>query len=220
MGTIDTSDLFGIDELIIFSYYLSNAAIYRKTLDLGANLGLHSIMMSRCGFNVTAFEPDPIHQEILLANLSLNDIHNVTLQRAAISDKDGIAEFIRVRGNTTGSHLAGAKSNPYGDLDRFEVEVKAIGPFATKVDFAKMDVEGHEINVINGIQQETWDRLDILMECGSFDNACSLFDLSRSLNIKLYSQKIGWDCVNAVSDLPTSHHEGSVILTRKERLNW
>ena len=34
-------------------------------------------------------------------------------------------DFFRVMGKTTGRHLAGSKSDPYGDLDRFEVTVTA-----------------------------------------------------------------------------------------------
>src|SRR5258708_2926961 len=59
MGAIDSVDLFGLDELIIFSFYRANRARYRRVLDIGANLGLHSIVMARCGFQVKAFEPDP-----------------------------------------------------------------------------------------------------------------------------------------------------------------
>jgi FkbM family methyltransferase len=126
MGAIDSVDLFGIDELLVFAYYYANRNRYRKTLDLGANLGLHSIIMSRCGYEVTAFEPDPIHQEWLLTNLASNNITNVKLERAAVSDRDGEAEFVRVVGNTTGSHLAGAKASPYGELNRFAVKVRDI----------------------------------------------------------------------------------------------
>ena len=37
MGAIDTLDLFGLDELIIFAYYSKNKRIYKAALDIGAN---------------------------------------------------------------------------------------------------------------------------------------------------------------------------------------
>ena len=71
-----------------------------------------------------SFEPDPGHLTQLQYNLKLNQIET-DLREAAVSLEDGHAEFVRVMGNTTGSHLAGSKSDPYGDLDRFEVTVTA-----------------------------------------------------------------------------------------------
>jgi len=146
MGAIDTLDLFGLDELIIFSFYFANRARYKKVADIGANLGLHSIVMAKCGWEVSAFEPDPVHAKILKNNLSLNDVKQVNLFEAAVSDKAGTLEFVRVLGNTTGSHLAGAKSNPYGQLERFPVKVISIADVIAGADFIKLDAEGQEKN--------------------------------------------------------------------------
>ena len=65
MGAINTLHLFGLDELIIFSYYWANKSRYKKVADLGANIGLHSIIMDRCGFSINSYEPDPMHIKIL-----------------------------------------------------------------------------------------------------------------------------------------------------------
>jgi len=65
MGSVDSLKLFDLDELIIFSFYWANRTKYRKVLDIGANLGLHSILLSKCGYEVSCYEPDPIHFEIL-----------------------------------------------------------------------------------------------------------------------------------------------------------
>ena len=52
MGAINSLHLFGLDELIIFSYYLKSRDKYKNVADIGANLGLHSIIMSKCGYIV------------------------------------------------------------------------------------------------------------------------------------------------------------------------
>src|SRR5471032_63857 len=52
MGAIDSADLFGLDELILFAFYWAQRTRYRNVVDIGANLGLHSIVMDRCGFAV------------------------------------------------------------------------------------------------------------------------------------------------------------------------
>ena len=65
MGAIDSVNLFALDELIMFSFYWINRSRYSRVLDIGANIGLHSIIMNFCGFQVRAFEPDPFHFEQL-----------------------------------------------------------------------------------------------------------------------------------------------------------
>jgi hypothetical protein len=79
MGNVDTLNLFDLDELIIFSFYWHNRNKYKNVADLGANVGLHSILMSKCGWNVHAFEPDPQHIKCIKKNINLNDSHNITI---------------------------------------------------------------------------------------------------------------------------------------------
>jgi FkbM family methyltransferase len=220
MGAIDSVDLFGLDELLIFAFYWANRKLYRRTLDIGANLGLHSIVMARAGFDVTAFEPDPVHFDLLTANLARNAIDTVKAVRAAVSDADGQMEFVRVVGNTTGSHLAGAKAKPYGPLDRFAVPVQAFAPIADGADFAKIDAEGHEVTILKSLPAATWARLDAMVEVGTAENASALFEHFRSIEVGLYAQKIGWERATAVGDLPTSHREGSLFVTARGRLPW
>ena len=215
MGAIDSVDLFGIDELLIFAFYWANRTRYRRTLDVGANLGLHSIIMARCGFEVTAFEPDPVHQELLTANLQRNGISTVTLEKAAISDKDGEAEFVRVIDNTTCSHLAGAKSNPHGNLERFTVPVRAFAPYAAAADFAKVDAEGHEVIILSSIPAPVWGRFDVIVEVGTAENAGALHQHLTRAGVSMFAQKIGWGKVTSLADVPTSHREGSLFVTRQ-----
>jgi len=110
MGNITSLDLFGLDELILFAFYAANRGRYKRVVDFGANIGLHSIILARCGFEVRAFEPDPAHIELQERNLALNGVRT-ELHKAAVSLDAGHLEFVRVLGNTTGSHLAGAKAN-------------------------------------------------------------------------------------------------------------
>jgi len=220
MGAIDTVDLFGLDELLIFSFYWANRSLYRKTLDVGANIGLHSMLMAKAGFEVTAFEPDPVHFGWFEENLKRNGVSSVTPMRAAISDSDGEMEFVRVLGNTTGSHLAGAKANPFGPLERFTVPVMAFAPLAAAADFAKVDAEGHEVVILKSVPRETWQRLDVMAEIGTADNAAAVFDHLNGLGVGMFAQKIGWQRVTKAQDLPTSHREGSLFISMRPSMPW
>ena len=220
MGAIDTLDLFGLDELIIFSFYFANRARYKKVADIGANLGLHSIVMAKCGWEVSAFEPDPVHAKILKNNLSLNDVKQVNLFEAAVSDKAGTLEFVRVLGNTTGSHLAGAKSNPYGQLERFPVKVISIADVIAGADFIKLDAEGQEKIIILGTEKSSWDKTDMIIEVGSLDNATAIYNHLVKLGVNLFSQKQGWKPVVSLEGMPVSYKEGSLFISKKSEMPW
>ena len=220
MGAIDSLHLFGLDELIIFSFYWANRTRYRRILDIGANIGLHSIMMSRCGFEVRAYEPDPTHFNLLQRNLALNQCASVRPVNAAVSSKPGTMEFVRVLGNTTGSHLAGSKPDPYGELERFPVSVEAIGAIWPETDLIKLDAEGHEKEILGATRPEHWQNTDAMIEVGSPANARFLYDHFTSLEVNLFAQKTNWQLVRNFEAMPTSHRDGSLFVTIKSAMSW
>lgn len=220
MGAVSSLDLFGLDELIIFAFYRANRGRYHKALDIGANIGLHSIMMERCGFEVAAYEPDPRHASWLRQNLDLNGCSKVQVIEEAVSDKPGELEFVRVLGNTTSSHLSGAKQNAYGELERFPVKVAAIADIMKGVDLIKMDAEGQERIILLGTSPEHWQSTDMMLEVGSPENAHAIFEHLPKLGLNAFAQKMGWRKVTHLGDMPTSYREGSLFLSTKEVMPW
>ena len=220
MGATDSLNLFDLDELIIFSFYWINRKRYRRVLDAGANIGLHSIILSKCGFEVRAYEPDPKHFEILQRNLALNNCSNVQTFNAALSIRAGEMEFVRVLGNTLGSHLAGSKANPYGDLERFPVKVETFEPLITWADLIKLDVEGHEKEILLATNRTHWLNTDALVEVENENNAASIYEHFTALGVHLFSQKTNWQLVHDVDDMPTSYREGTLFVTCKSEMPW
>ena len=220
MGAISSLDLFGLDELIIFSFYWVNRNRYRRAADIGANLGLHSILMEKCGWDVVAYEPDPEHAKLLRRNLKLNESTSVKIIESAVSNKPGTLEFVRVLGNTTSSHLAGAKDNAYGPLERFPVKVETISDIMPNMDFIKMDAEGHEKVIILGTSAEHWDNTDMMVEVGSVDNAGAIFEHIQKIGVRAFAQKLGWNQVETFDDMPTHYKNGSLFITRKQAMPW
>ncbi len=220
MGAVSSLDLFGLDELIIFSFYWANRNRYRRSADIGANLGLHSIIMAKCGWHVTAYEPDPNHAGLLKRNLSLNQNKTVTLVEAAVSDQPGTLDFIRVLGNTTSSHLAGAKQSAYGQLEKFPVRVETITAIMPAVDLVKLDAEGQEKIIILGTTAEHWRHTDMMVEVGTTENAAAIFEHLRKLGIRAYAQRLGWSEVKSFTDMPTSYKQGSLFITRLASMPW
>ena len=220
MGAINTIHLFGLDELIIFSYYWVNKSRYKNVADLGANIGLHSLIMDKCGFSINSFEPDPIHVGVFQENIVNNKSVNITINQKAISDKSGTMDFIRVLGNTTGSHLAGAKEDPYGELETFSVETSDINAVLLNNDFVKMDIEGQEATAILSTKKDTWANVEMILEVGTEKNAKIIFEYLNEINVNMFSQKTGWNKVSDLADVPSSYKEGSLFLSVADEMSW
>lgn len=76
-------------ENIIMSKFVSKGDI---VIDIGANIGTTVLSLSKQVSDegkVLAFEPQSLMAQCLQTNLSLNDITNVIVDTAAISDKNG-----------------------------------------------------------------------------------------------------------------------------------
>ncbi|MCX6224481.1 MAG: FkbM family methyltransferase [Bacteroidia bacterium] len=220
MGAIDSLNLFDLDELIIFCFYFINRGKYKKVMDIGANIGLHTVILSKCGYEVFAFEPDPQHYQILKRNIDLNEGKATHANNAAISNKSGQMEFIRVLGNTTGSHLAGAKKNPYGDLEKFQVDVADINQYINEMDLIKLDAEGHEKEIILSTKIEAWLNTDAFVEVENAENAEAIYSYFEDSPVNLFSQKRNWSKVECLDDMPTSYHDGSLFISSKKQMPW
>jgi FkbM family methyltransferase len=220
MGAVDSLNLFDLDELIIFSFYHARRGQYRRALDIGANIGLHSIMLGRCGLEVRSFEPDPVHFAQLSRNCRANGIESGELVNAAVSAKEGSAEFIRVKGNTTGSHIAGSKSDPYGELDRFPVRIVPIAEHLAWADFVKLDAEGHEKEIILATSPSDWFGKDAMVELSSAENASAILEFFQASPVRLFSQKTNWGEVSTLEQMPFTHHDGSLFIAGTGRGPW
>lgn len=116
--------------------------------DVGAHVGYYTVLSAvLAGPNgrVFAFEPNPVNHGFLQRHVALNRLHNVTIENAAVSDRNGTAAFAFGTGSGTG-HLDadGALSVRTLRLDDF-VREKDVRP-----GFIKIDVEGAELDVLHG----------------------------------------------------------------------
>jgi FkbM family methyltransferase len=216
-GTVTSDNLFDEKEQALFDFYEQNKERYQKALDIGANIGVHSILMARQRWFVQSYEPDADHMKMMIGNIyeNLPDWLAQPLpvpHRKAVSDHDGRETFVRVKGNTTGSHLKGDKK-PYGELEEFEVDVVDCRPLFAWADFAKIDCEGHEARLLLTVTPET--KCEFMVEVGNEKNARAIWEHFATFPVELYSQKRGWEKCRGVSDLPMHHSEGALFIGRK-----
>lgn len=219
MGSIDSTHLFGLDELIIFSYYARNKHQYKKVADLGANIGIHSICLSKLGYEVMSFEPDPDHLRRMRQNCTLNGVQPEIIA-GAVSVENGECEFTRVVGNTTGSHLSGAKLGLYGELNKFVVPTKSFREILANHDLLKIDVEGHEATIISSTSPSEWVTVDAIVEVGSKENAKIIHNHFAGSGINLFAQSSSWAKVQTLTDMPTSYKDGSLFISAKKAMPW
>ena len=221
MGAVNSNSLLSLDELILFAFYKVNQKNYSKVLDLGANIGLHTLVLQRLGFFVKSFEPDPVHFKQAVKVLNLNQLSVLDYLNSAVAQTNGIANFVRVLGNTTASHIEGSKSSPaYGELQKFEVSTVSINQVLSEgFDLVKMDIEGFESELLQSINITHFRDSDFLVEVGSADNAKSIFKLFDK-RVNLFSQKTNWNPVRDIADMPKSYKEGSLFITSKTTMPW
>jgi FkbM family methyltransferase len=125
-------------------------------IDVGANIGYYTLVLAKAVGDtgtVHAFEPVPRLRETLNSNIEANHFRNVTVEPLACWSSCGETEIYEAPSGNSGKsslfhqNAKGARSH--------KVQVTTIDTYAatkalTKVDLIKIDVEGAELDVLEG----------------------------------------------------------------------
>lgn len=123
-------------------------------LDIGAHYGSYSLYAAKgAGSKVIAIEPVNENFQLLNQNVKVNKLDNlITTHNLAISDENGEAEF----NIPWASDSAGFYEHPNAETIRTQkVTIRKGDDLLDKaqVDLIKIDTEGHEISVLQGLQK-------------------------------------------------------------------
>lgn len=123
-------------------------------LDIGANIGLTSILFSELGAQVDSFEPSPTTFTALEKNIKTAGIKNVHLNNLGLGAKSMESELAYSPDNRSGGFIANQIKAQAG-LVHEKIQIKRLDdlyifPKNDKVDFIKIDVEGFEKSVLEG----------------------------------------------------------------------
>jgi FkbM family methyltransferase len=182
--------LFGEYEEDLIREFISAVPPGRRgtVLDIGANVGTHSLAFARHFRHVHAFEPNPQLWESFARNIDLNDLDNVSLHKTGLGDQEADLPFYLIEKKNYGLGTFSTAEQydlPLEEVGRMKVatgdgytELAGIGP----VDAIKIDVQGFELEVLTGLSRVLErDRPFVWMEIGA-DTAATVETLQSLRN--------------------------------------
>jgi FkbM family methyltransferase len=142
-------------------YHFKSNNEYPLILDCGANIGIATLYFKWLfpKSKIFAFEPDERIFNLLKKNIENNNLLDVELINAALSDERGIIQFYKPMKNEwnfgKGSiFFEFSEQNPH--INKVNVKSERLSDYIKKddIDFIKMDIEGAETIVINELIHE------------------------------------------------------------------
>ena len=129
----------------------------KTAVDIGASIGIHTLAMGamlRGHGKLYSFEPNPNLHPALNQTCTMNGMANMTiLEQMAVADKKDKAIF-NIAKHSTLSSLYADNSNQFSE--KVEVEITSLDeyfPPKTKIELIKIDAEGAEQKIWNGMQR-------------------------------------------------------------------
>ncbi len=123
--------------------------------DIGANIGITTVWMAKRAGKVYAFEPEPSNLARFRDHMRLNRVDNVVLASCAVSNHEGEATFHLTQsyghhslGEVRTSPITGHITVPLITVDNYCEKQKI-----ERINFMKIDVEGFELEVLQGAEQ-------------------------------------------------------------------
>lgn len=122
---------------------------FNMAVDVGANIGLHSVRFAKLFKNVIAFEPSSTNFECLQQNIK--NYPNVKTFKTALGESnDKLNLCLPKDSNNCGAFSFKDFVNSDQDLLKENVSVVDLDSFLLAPDFIKIDTQGFELEVIKG----------------------------------------------------------------------
>ena len=174
---VDAKDMGGVGLSIIFDkiYHRTMTNYLQNTIkegmvfvDIGANIGYFSVIASKLVGNsgkVIAFEPEKHNFELLEMNVQINACNNISCINKAISNIESNSDlFVDKISFGSASLVSPSKYVRTFSHEKYLVETISLDKFIdTKVDIVKIDVEGYETKVIDGMKRILLENRDIIL---------------------------------------------------------
>lgn len=135
----------------IAKFLVPNLPKHLSFLDIGANIGNHTVFLSRYFDKTIAFEPNPRANRLLALNTE--NLTSVKVYPHGLSNSERELNFVTDDGNLGSTRVVDSCSTSSERLRvrRLDETLKAEAP--TRVGLIKIDVEGHELEVLEGAEE-------------------------------------------------------------------
>ena len=136
-----------------------NADKNKSFIDIGANIGYHSLYASHFFKEVIAFEPLPTAINQFKESIKLNGFKNIKTNQLACSDKEGKTKIYYYKDNLETASLNNSPTVIKDNQKPETTEIKKItlDQFLkrkkNKIGLIKIDAEGHEPFIIEGMKK-------------------------------------------------------------------
>jgi len=137
-----------LDSLFEFLCPLAEQFKGATALDIGANIGNHSIYFSRSFSAVHAFEPSPVTFDLLTINSRFST--KITPHNLGLGDQRGTFRLVE---SPTNVGIASIKFSDVTGGVAIDITVERLDDLEldlSRLEFIKIDVEGFEANVVRG----------------------------------------------------------------------
>lgn len=143
-------------ETLVFLADAARRLDCRTFVDVGANVGQHTLFMSRHARSVVAVEPYGNVRREIFQKVGENGVRNVVVHAVGLGDGDGETPFYAPTGSNGGQgtfhrERGAAVGRPIGMLPVVRGDALLAG--AGQIDLIKIDVEGYEPQVLAGLAQ-------------------------------------------------------------------
>ena len=153
--TSDTTYALGSYEKEAFFLLNDHLQLDDVVFDIGANLGYFSMYFSKKSNlgRIYSFEPIPQSKKLLDKHLEINNISNVSTFQLGVSATEAEIEFTNSKNLAANTYKR--ESPIFEKTSKLLVKTTTIDEFVksekiNRLDFLKIDVEGAELDVLNG----------------------------------------------------------------------
>lgn len=125
----------------------------KNVIDIGAHIGWYTVKFAERAKHTYSFECSPKSFNYLCSNIALNKKdYNVTKYNCALSNATGITKYyIRDPNDGGGNGIANFDYDKIHNTPCIDVPMKTLDSFELEnINFIKIDVEGHEKEVLQG----------------------------------------------------------------------